>query len=307
MKGKTVVLTGGTSGIGKATALQLANKGARVIIGARDMSLAAEVVTEIASGSGNLEVQAEFVDLSSLLSVRRFAERISEQETGGVHILLNNAAGLFSSSVSSTSSPSSPKHTWSGLDPGLAPTTWPIEPSQLVNHLSHLYLSMQLQPALLRAAATTKAKEARVINVGSRLEKNGVPPDGIRALVDSASSSQQPSSSSSSSRSPHGNALSELTSWMRLGTQPRQPMKSYAESKFCMLAAGTRSLSHRWHGQGLSRSSSGSGSGSGSCSGSDSDSVGMVTVNCVSPGMVNTGLASRHGFLKVSKGRLGPT
>jgi NAD(P)-dependent dehydrogenase (short-subunit alcohol dehydrogenase family) len=87
LSGQRALVTGGTSGIGRATAEALAREGARVLISGRSEARGAEVVAAIEAGGG----EAEFVraDLESPDDVRALAERAAE-----VDVLVNNA-GVF--------------------------------------------------------------------------------------------------------------------------------------------------------------------------------------------------------------------
>ncbi|XP_048036016.1 dehydrogenase/reductase SDR family member 13 [Megalobrama amblycephala] len=90
LHGKTVVVTGANTGIGKATALDLARRGARVILACRDESRAQAAVTDIQMETGNKEVLYMHLDLASLKSVRSFAENFLQKESR-LDILINNA------------------------------------------------------------------------------------------------------------------------------------------------------------------------------------------------------------------------
>lgn len=91
LDGKTVVITGANTGIGKETALDLARRGARVILACRDVDKAERrAASEIRGVSGNGNVSVERLDLASLKSVREFAERINANESR-LDILINNA------------------------------------------------------------------------------------------------------------------------------------------------------------------------------------------------------------------------
>jgi len=92
---KTVLITGGTSGIGQQAALRLAQQGMRVIVGGRNPEKANRTVAYIRQETGNQEVEALLADLSSLKEVRRMA---SEYKTryGRLDVLVNNAGGFFS-------------------------------------------------------------------------------------------------------------------------------------------------------------------------------------------------------------------
>lgn len=90
--GKTALITGSTSGIGRATALQLATAGAHVIVSGRDAGRGAATVEAIADAGGSAEFVA--ADLRSSESVRNLASRALEISGGTVDILVNNA-GIF--------------------------------------------------------------------------------------------------------------------------------------------------------------------------------------------------------------------
>ncbi|XP_062869756.1 dehydrogenase/reductase SDR family member 13 [Trichomycterus rosablanca] len=90
LHGKTVIITGANTGIGKATALELAKTGARVILACRDKQRAEAAVNDIRKESGNNEVVYMHLDLASLQSVRSFAETFLKTERR-LDILINNA------------------------------------------------------------------------------------------------------------------------------------------------------------------------------------------------------------------------
>ncbi|KAL7846486.1 hypothetical protein SRHO_G00214660 [Serrasalmus rhombeus] len=90
LHGKTVVVTGSNTGIGKATAMNLAKRGARVILACRDKQRAEAAVNDIKKESGNNEVLYMHLDLASLQSVRSFAENFLKAEPR-LDILINNA------------------------------------------------------------------------------------------------------------------------------------------------------------------------------------------------------------------------
>ncbi|XP_043532983.1 retinol dehydrogenase 12-like [Chiloscyllium plagiosum] len=90
LDGKTVIVTGANIGIGKETAKDLAQRGARVILACRDLEKAGKAAKEIRKASGNGNVVVQKLDLASLQSVRSFANKITETETR-LDILINNA------------------------------------------------------------------------------------------------------------------------------------------------------------------------------------------------------------------------
>ena len=90
LDGKTVVITGGNTGIGKETALDLAGRGARVILACRDLAKAENAASQIRETSGNGNVLVKKLDLASLKSIRSFADEILGEESR-LDILINNA------------------------------------------------------------------------------------------------------------------------------------------------------------------------------------------------------------------------
>ncbi|XP_044286555.1 dehydrogenase/reductase SDR family member 13 [Varanus komodoensis] len=90
LRGRTVLITGGNAGIGKATALDLARRGARVILACRNKAAGEVAVYDIRRESGNNEVLFMSVDLASLSSVQAFAAAFLRSEPR-LDILINNA------------------------------------------------------------------------------------------------------------------------------------------------------------------------------------------------------------------------
>ncbi|XP_037535121.1 retinol dehydrogenase 11 [Nematolebias whitei] len=90
LTGKTAIVTGANTGIGKFIALDLARRGARVILACRSEARGTAALNEIKQISGNADVHLRLVDVSSMESVRGFAKRIIEEEKA-LHILVNNA------------------------------------------------------------------------------------------------------------------------------------------------------------------------------------------------------------------------
>jgi len=94
MAGKVVLITGGTGGIGKATAIGLARIGARVGITGRDLARAERSAAEIRAASGNTAVDAFAADMSSQAEVRRLAVAILDSYPR-LHVLVNNVGGFW--------------------------------------------------------------------------------------------------------------------------------------------------------------------------------------------------------------------
>ncbi len=93
LRGRTVVITGATSGLGRAAASQLADLGARVILVGRDPDKAEATRREIVATTGNDEVAVALADLSLLADVRKLAKRLLEEPC--IHVLVNNAGVLL--------------------------------------------------------------------------------------------------------------------------------------------------------------------------------------------------------------------
>ena len=94
MAGKTVLVTGGTGGIGKATAAGLAALGARVGITGRDPGRTHDMAAEIARTSGNPMVDGFAADLSSQAEVRRLASEVLAAYPR-LEVLVNNVGGYW--------------------------------------------------------------------------------------------------------------------------------------------------------------------------------------------------------------------
>ena len=145
-KGKTVVVTGATSGIGRATAVGLARLDSRLILVGRDAGRAEETVAEIRAATGRADVEMLRGDFARQAEVRRVAGEILAR-TDAIHVLVNNAGVTM-----------------------LKRTTTPdgFETTFAVNHLAYFLLTGLLLPRLLAAAPG-----ARVVNVASDAHRWG--------------------------------------------------------------------------------------------------------------------------------------
>jgi retinol dehydrogenase 14 len=144
MAGQTVLVTGATSGIGRATALGLATMGAQVAITGRDRGRTENAAREI-SAAGGMNVEVFVADLSSQAQVRRLASEVLES-LPRIDVLINNAGGYWSS-----------RHvTADGLERTFA-----------LNHLAPFLLTNLLLDRLERSA------RARVVTVASNAHATG--------------------------------------------------------------------------------------------------------------------------------------
>jgi retinol dehydrogenase-12 len=88
--GKTVIITGGNTGIGYETALDLAKRGARIILACRNREKANEAADKIKKLTDNEHIESEYLDLADLSSVRHFAKEVNSK-LDRLDILINNA------------------------------------------------------------------------------------------------------------------------------------------------------------------------------------------------------------------------
>uniref|UniRef100_A0A3Q1J6H1 Uncharacterized protein n=1 Tax=Anabas testudineus TaxID=64144 RepID=A0A3Q1J6H1_ANATE len=145
LDGKTVLITGANSGIGKETARELARRGARVVMACRDLTRAEQAAEEIRQSTGNGNVVTRHLDLASMYSIRQFAKDFLDSEDR-LDILINNAGVMMC-----------PRWlTEDGFETQLA-----------VNHLSHFLLTNLLLPMLKSSAPS------RVVNVSSIAHHGG--------------------------------------------------------------------------------------------------------------------------------------
>jgi NAD(P)-dependent dehydrogenase (short-subunit alcohol dehydrogenase family) len=145
MAGRTVLVTGGTGGIGKATAAGLAALGARVGIVGRDAARAEAAAAEIRAKTGSRLVDSFTADMSSQLEVRRLASEVLGAYPC-LHVLVNNVGGSWAH-----------RHiTVDGLERTFA-----------VNHLAAFLLTNLLTERL------TASSPARVVTVASAAQSMG--------------------------------------------------------------------------------------------------------------------------------------
>jgi len=145
MSGKTVLITGGTGGIGRAAAIGLSSMGARVGITGRDRARAEAAAAAIARESGNPAIDIFVADMSSQADVRRLAGEVLAAY-GRLDVLLNNVGGFWAH-----------RHvTADGLEHTFA-----------LNHLAPFLLTSLLLDRLIASAP------ARIVTVSSGAQSMG--------------------------------------------------------------------------------------------------------------------------------------
>ena len=140
MKGKTVVITGGTSGIGEVAAQALAQMGARIVLVGRNKSRADATLVRLRRSGPGVAHSVYFADLARLAEMKRVAAEIANREPP-IDILINNAGALFGTR----------RLTEDGLEYTFA-----------LNHMSYFVVTEGLRERLLASGAP------RIINTGFR-------------------------------------------------------------------------------------------------------------------------------------------
>ena len=139
MQGKTVVITGGTSGIGEVAAMALARLGARIVLVARNKSRANATLARLRRSAHGLDHCAYFADLTCLAEMKRVAAQIADKEPP-IDVLINNAGALLAAR----------RLTEDGLECTFA-----------LNHMAYFVVTAGLRERLLASGA------ARIINTAS--------------------------------------------------------------------------------------------------------------------------------------------
>ena len=149
MAGKTVVITGTTSGTGKVAAATVAELGAKVLMLNRSSERSAASFAELSAAHPDAELHNVECDLQLFASVQAAADEVSRLCPEGVHVLCNNA-GVMALADTATSD---------GFDIQMQ-----------TNHLSHFLLTRELMPLLETAAEA--AGDARIVNHSSTARLN---------------------------------------------------------------------------------------------------------------------------------------
>lgn len=93
MNGKTVTITGATSGIGKIAAIRLAEKGARIVFTARDQKRADDTMAKLRRANPRADHVLHMADISTLAEMKRIGTELAREPQ--IDVLVNNAGALF--------------------------------------------------------------------------------------------------------------------------------------------------------------------------------------------------------------------
>ena len=143
MKGKVVVITGATSGIGEIAAQRLAGMGARIALVARDAARGQKALTRLPSIGSGAAHSIYYGDLSRISDCKRVGAEIAAAEPR-IDVLINNAGALFGT-----------RHL----------TADNLEETFATNHMAYFVLTLALEANLLAAAP------ARVVSTASDAHK----------------------------------------------------------------------------------------------------------------------------------------
>jgi NAD(P)-dependent dehydrogenase (short-subunit alcohol dehydrogenase family) len=136
MKGKTVVITGGTSGIGEIAAERLAQMGARIVLIARSKCRGKVTLARLRERAPDLGHAVYYADLARIPEMKRVAAEIAHKEPR-IDVLINNAGAMFASR----------RLTEDGLELTFA-----------LNHMAYFVVTQELRERLVASAP------ARVVN-----------------------------------------------------------------------------------------------------------------------------------------------
>ncbi len=152
---KTILITGATDGIGKATAELLVNSGYEIIIHARNSEKGEKTTSEIQQKTGNTAVKFIAADFSKLSDIDNMVNELYSN-TEKIDVLINNA-GVYRE------------------EKNILPNG--MEESFMINYLSHFYLTTELLPLL------KVSEQARIINVSSMIHGGAIDFNNLQGKV----------------------------------------------------------------------------------------------------------------------------
>jgi NAD(P)-dependent dehydrogenase (short-subunit alcohol dehydrogenase family) len=148
MKGKVVVITGATSGIGEVAAQRLAAQGARIVLVARDAARGQKTLTRLPSLGSGASHSIYYGDLSRISEAKRVAAEIAAAEPR-IDVLINNAGALFGTRRLTADN---------------------LEETFATNHMAYFVLTSGLHASLLAAAPSRVVSTASDAHRGYTLD-----------------------------------------------------------------------------------------------------------------------------------------
>jgi NAD(P)-dependent dehydrogenase (short-subunit alcohol dehydrogenase family) len=156
LEGKVAVITGSNTGIGKETAVGLADMGATTVLACRNVTKAAEAQAEVKERTGNDDVHVVALDLSDLASIHRAADEVLER-WDRLDVLVNNAGGIWTERL----------ETKQGFEQTIG-----------VNHLGPFLFTNLL---LDRLKASAPARIVNLSSVGHHMARRGMRFDNLQS------------------------------------------------------------------------------------------------------------------------------
>jgi NAD(P)-dependent dehydrogenase (short-subunit alcohol dehydrogenase family) len=148
MHGKTVVITGATSGIGELAARRLAAMGARIVLIARNKSRGEVAIARLRAIAPGIAHKVHYADLSKISGMRRVAAEVASEEQR-IDVLINNAGAIFANR----------RLTEDGLEYTFA-----------LNHMAYFAVTEGLRARLTAAAPSRIVNTASAAHYGARLD-----------------------------------------------------------------------------------------------------------------------------------------
>jgi NAD(P)-dependent dehydrogenase (short-subunit alcohol dehydrogenase family) len=148
MRGKVVVITGATSGIGEVAARRLAGMGARIVLVARDKTRGEAALAGLRSGGAGNSHSIHYGDLSRISEMKRVAQEIAAAEPR-IDVLINNAGAMFGSRQL---------------------TEDKLERTFAINHMAYFVLTQGLRERLLASAPARIVNTASAAHQGAKLD-----------------------------------------------------------------------------------------------------------------------------------------